>query len=127
MLKLENKKILLAEDDNLMSEILVGKFMDEKAIVTRTGDGETTLNMAKSNKYDLILLDLLLPKIDGYKVLEELKNNDETKNIAVVILSNLGQRVDVEKAIKLGAKKFLVKSLLSADEIVRVASETITP
>jgi DNA-binding response OmpR family regulator len=116
--RLEGKKILIVEDDNFLSEMLAGKLLAEKALVARSPDGASALEMARLNRYDLILLDILLPKKDGYAVLKDLKADESTKNIDVIILSNLGQKADVDTGIKLGAKKFLVKALLSIDEIV---------
>jgi DNA-binding response OmpR family regulator len=118
MNRLEGKKILIVEDDNFLSEMLAKKLMDEKALVGHASDGEVALSMANLNKYDLILLDLLLPKKNGYDVLKELKANERTKNMRVIILSNLGQKTDVDQGMKLGAEKFLVKALLSLDEII---------
>ena len=118
MNRLEGKKILIVEDDNFLSQMLAGKLLAEKALVARAADGEAAVEMANLNRYDLVLLDILLPKKDGYAVLKELKASDRTKSIDVIILSNLGQKTDVDTGIKLGAKKFLVKALLSIDEIV---------
>ena len=118
MNRLEGKKILIVEDDNFLSQMLAGKLLAEKALVARAADGEAAIEMANLNRYDLVLLDILLPKKDGYAVLKELKASDKTKSIDVIILSNLGQKTDVDMGIKLGAKKFLVKALLSIDEIV---------
>ena len=109
---------MIVEDDNFLSQMLAGKLLAEKALVARAADGEAAVEMANLNRYDLVLLDILLPKKDGYAVLKELKASDRTKSIDVIILSNLGQKTDVDTGIKLGAKKFLVKALLSIDEIV---------
>jgi DNA-binding response OmpR family regulator len=67
---------------------------------------------------DIILLDILLPGLNGFQVLEKVKANDKSKNIPVILLSNLGQKEDIEKGVKLGAAKFLVKATVTLDEIV---------
>jgi DNA-binding response OmpR family regulator len=125
MAKLENKKILIVEDDRLISSMLVKKFTDEKAIVAQAIDGESALAMIASNTFDLILLDLILPKVGGYDVLSSIRSNEKTKDLKVIILSNVGQKADVEKGLRLGAKKFLVKALFSTDEIVDASVEVL--
>jgi DNA-binding response OmpR family regulator len=81
-------------------------------------DGETGLEMAKGQGADLILLDLILPKKDGFSVLEELKGNPQTKDIPVIVLSNLESSSDVERAISMGANTYLVKANYKLDEVV---------
>ncbi len=125
MAKLDNKKILIVEDDNLLSGMLARKFTEEKAFIERALDGENAISMISSNPYDLILFDLLLPKINGFEVLESVKSNERTKNIPVIILSNIGQKADIEKGLRLGAKKFLVKALFSVEEIIDVSVEVL--
>ena len=121
-----SKKILLVEDDNFLSELLSKKLMENKAIVTRAANGEEAISIVKANpKFDLILLDLMLPKIGGFEVMEAINADPKTKGTPVIILSNLGQKNDVEKGVSLGAKKFLVKAILSLDEIVDAAMEVI--
>jgi CheY-like chemotaxis protein len=118
------KKILLVEDDNFLSELLSKKLMESKAAVTRAADGEEAIKILKTNpKFDLILLDLMLPKIGGFEVMEAINADEKIKGTPIIILSNLGQKNDVEKGVSLGAKKFLVKAILSLDEIVDAAAE----
>ena len=120
------KKILLVEDDNFLSELLSKKLIESKAVVTRAANGEEAITIVKSNpKFDLILLDLMLPKVGGFEVMEAINADDKVKGTPVIILSNLGQKNDVEKGVSLGAKKFLVKAILSLDEIVDAASEIV--
>lgn len=121
-----NKKILLVEDDNFLSELLSKKLIESKAVVTRAANGEEAISIIKSSpKFDLILLDLMLPKVGGFEVMEAINGDDKAKGTPVIILSNLGQKNDVEKGVSLGAKKFLVKAILSLDEIVDAASEIV--
>lgn len=126
MATFEGKKILLVEDDNFLSELLSKKLIESQANVTRAANGEEAISIIKSNpKFDLILLDLMLPKIGGFEVMEAINADENAKGTPVIILSNLGQKNDVEKGVSLGAKKFLVKAILSLDEIVDAASEIV--
>jgi CheY-like chemotaxis protein len=121
-----DKRILLVEDDNFLSELLSKKLIEAKASVMRAANGEEAITMVKSNpKFDLILLDLMLPKIGGFEVMEAINADEKVKGTPIIILSNLGQKNDVEKGVSLGAKKFLVKAILSLDEIVDAASEIV--
>ncbi len=126
MANFQGKRILLVEDDNFLSELLVKKFAENQANVTRAVNGEEAIKTVKSNpKFDLILLDLMLPKIGGFEVMEAINADEKVKGTPIIILSNLGQKNDVEKGVSLGAKKFLVKAILSLDEIVEAAAEII--
>ena len=121
-----NKRILLVEDDNFLSELLSKKLIEAKASVMRAADGEEAITMVKANpKFDLILLDLMLPKVGGFEVMEAINADPKIAGTPIIILSNLGQKNDVEKGVSLGAKKFLVKAILSLDEIVDAAAEII--
>jgi CheY-like chemotaxis protein len=121
-----NKRILLVEDDNFLSELLSKKLMESKANVMRAADGEEAITMVKANpKFDLILLDLMLPKVGGFEVMEAINADPKIAGTPIIILSNLGQKNDVEKGVSLGAKKFLVKAILSLDEIVDAVAEII--
>jgi len=126
MATFEGKKILLVEDDNFLSELLSKKLVENQANVTRAANGEDAVSIIKANpKFDLILLDLMLPKMGGFEVMEVINADEKTKGTPIIILSNLGQKNDVEKGVSLGAKKFLVKAILSLDEIVDAVSEII--
>ncbi len=122
---LEGKKILIVEDDALLSEMLAGKFATEKTMVDHAADGEQALTMLKGKKYDLVLLDILLPKVDGFTILENLNKDPNGMGTPVIILSNLGQKNDVQKGLALGVKKYLVKAILSLDEVVEASKEVL--
>jgi len=123
MADFSGKKILLVEDDIMLSKLMSKKLIENNADVTNALDGEEAVQIIKSNsQFDLILLDIMLPKMDGFQVLENIRADEEKKNTVVVILSNLGQKNDVEKGVSLGAKKFLVKAILPPDEIVEEIS-----
>jgi len=126
MANFTSKKILLVEDDNFLSELLLKKLVDNQAGAVRAADGEEAINILKSSpKFDLVLLDLMLPKVGGFEVMEAINADDKLKGTPIIILSNLGQKNDVEKGVSLGAKKFLVKAILSLDEIINSAAEVI--
>jgi len=126
MANFAGKKILLVEDDNFLSELLSKKLMESNATMMRAADGEEAIKMVKANpKFDLILLDLMLPKVGGFEVMEAINADPKIAGSPIIILSNLGQKNDVEKGVSLGAKKFLVKAILSLDEIVDAVAEII--
>lgn len=112
------KKIVIVEDDNFLMELMARKLTVENFEVVSAFNGEEGLKKIKEEKPDFVLLDLILPGINGFEVLEKLKNDKETMGIPVVILSNLGQKDDIEKGFKLGAEDFLVKAYFTPGEIV---------
>jgi CheY-like chemotaxis protein len=112
------KKVLAVEDDLFLKELLAGKLSDDEFNVSYASNGEEALSIAATEHPDVILLDILLPGMSGYEVLEKLKADENTKNIPVIILSNFGQPEDIEKGKSLGAADFLVKANNSLDAIV---------
>lgn len=110
--------VQIVEDDNFLSNIYKTKFEMEGFKVSVSENGEVGLADMKKNKPDVVLLDILMPKMDGYEVLKELKKNKETKNIPVILLTNLGQKEDVEKALELGADDYLIKAHFKPSETV---------
>ena len=119
------QKILFIEDEPTLQK-LVGRFLERKNYqVISALDGEAGLELTKKTKPDLILLDLILPKKDGFEVLEELKKDEITKNIPVIILTNLEGSTDVEKALSLGATTYLVKANYELEEVVKKIEETL--
>ncbi|PIV14069.1 response regulator [bacterium (Candidatus Gribaldobacteria) CG03_land_8_20_14_0_80_36_40] len=112
------KKILFIEDESALQKTF-GDILKNKGYgVLKALDGESGLRSAKGERPDLILLDLILPKMDGFEVLKELKENEETKNIPVIILTNLEETEDIQKALELGATTYLVKSSYTLEEVV---------
>ena len=111
-------KILIIEDDQLLRKIISRKLKKEKYRAIEATDGEEGLRSAQLENPDLILLDLVLPEIDGFDVLARLKKNPNTLKISVIILSNLGDEEKVEKGLKLGAADYLIKADLDPGEIV---------
>jgi len=112
------KKILFIEDESALQRTFEEALKDEGFEMISALDGETGLKMAKEKKPDLILLDLILPKIEGMEVLKKLKEDEKTKDIPVIVLTHLEELEKVEKAMELGAKAYLVKGEYSLDEVV---------
>jgi CheY-like chemotaxis protein len=112
------KKILLIEDDKFLRELMNKKLITLGYDVVTAADGESGLVMIKETKPDVVLLDLILPGINGFEVLEKAKQDPDIAAIPIVILSNLGQGEDIEKGLALGAKDFLVKAHFTPQEIV---------
>lgn len=118
-------KILVIEDEETLQKALSQFLAEEKFEVISALDGEKGLELAKTASPDLILLDIVLPKKDGYEVLEELKKDEATKRIPVILLTNLESPEDIEKAFEKGASTYLVKSNYKLEEIVKKIKETL--
>lgn len=114
----EKKKILIVEDDKILGDILLKKFLHDGFLTTLARDGEQGLKEIRTGKPDLVLLDILMPKMDGYQVLEAMNQDGSIKTTAVIIISNSGQPVELDRARKLGAKDFLIKTQFSPDEVM---------
>ncbi|MFH1598479.1 MAG: response regulator [Patescibacteria group bacterium] len=112
------QKILLIEDEKMLAEMYRTKFAKEGYKIDLAFDGDEGIRAAKAEKPDIILLDIILPKLDGFLVLKELKDDPVTKNIPVVLLSNLGQDEDIKKGKSLGANDYFVKANHTPAEIV---------
>lgn len=112
------KKILVIEDDKFLRELIVQKLLKEGYEVIEGLNGEEGVKKLSEEKPDLALLDLILPGIDGFEVLNQAKQNPETASIPVLILSNLGSQEDIERGLKLGATDFLIKAHFTPGEIV---------
>lgn len=119
--KSRNIKTLLVEDDSFLRELFSKKLTKEGFTVYEAIDGEIALGGIDDVKPDIVLLDIVLPSLDGFQVLEKIKNNPdpEIAKIPVVILSNLGQAEDEKKAKRLGATDYFIKAHFSTDEIVK--------
>lgn len=105
----KNKKIIIVEDDEDISKVYEIKFAKEDLLVFTARDGEEAIIKITAEKPDMILLDLMLPKKDGFEVLGEIKKNHSLAKIPVIILSNLSSDTDKERCLTLGANEFLVK------------------
>jgi DNA-binding response OmpR family regulator len=112
------RTILIIEDDRFLRELIAKKLEKEGYQTTEAVDGEEGIKKIKEGKPDLVLLDLILPGIDGFEVLSKMKDDPTLSQIPVIILSNLGQKEDVEKGLKLGAVDYLIKAHFTPGEII---------
>lgn len=116
-----NKKILLVEDDEVLASVYRARLEMEGFEVEEVHDGEKALSVAINFRPNLILLDVMMPKINGFDVLDILKNTPETMNMRIIMLTALSQESDRDRAEKLGVDDYLVKSqVVIADVIERV-------
>jgi CheY-like chemotaxis protein len=119
----KKKKILLVEDDKLLVTALDEVLTNAKFRVKKVTNGLKVVEKAKKFKPDLILLDLILPGMDGFAVLQKLKSTEDTKNIDVIVLSNLEKPSDIKAAGLLKAKQYIIKSMVSLDDIVFIVKK----
>lgn len=112
------KTVLIVEDDKFLGDLLVKKLKKEKFNAILALNGIEAMEMLQKNKVDIVLLDILMPGIDGFEVLTKMKKNPQIRDIPVIILSNLGSKEDIEKSMRLGADDHLVKAIFTLDEIV---------
>ncbi|KKQ65417.1 MAG: hypothetical protein A3F95_02875 [Candidatus Nealsonbacteria bacterium RIFCSPLOWO2_12_FULL_39_31] len=111
------KKILIIEDDKFLRRVISRKLSGEGYEIIEALDGEKGLKSAQEDRPDLILLDLILPGIDGFEALARIKKDPAIANIPVIILSNLGQKEDIDKGMKMGATDYLIKAHFTPGEI----------
>lgn len=115
--------LLLAEDDEFLRRMYATKFAQSGISAVLAEDGKQALALARKHKPKLALLDILMPKMDGFEVLAEMKKDPELKAIPVVLLTNLSEVSDVARAKKLGASEYLIKSHFLPSEVVAVAQK----
>lgn len=111
-------KIVLIEDDNILAKVIYEELEERDFDVNQAFDGKAGLELVRSKKPDLVLLDLVLPQKHGFDVLEELKKSPATSDIPVIVLTMLGRDDDIKKGLKLGANDYIVKSQHAVAEIV---------
>lgn len=112
------RKVLIIEDEDVLRNVLAKKLEKEGYEVFVAADGEVGMESMRNNHPEMILLDILLPKKNGYQVLEEMKADENLKKIPVLVISNSGQPVEVRKLIELGACDYLVKADFTPEEVV---------
>ena len=117
-------KILIVDDDRLMVKMYQGKFEDDGYEVVTANDGEQGLAKALELKPDLILLDVMMPKMNGFEMLKGLKNNQQTKNTPVILLTNVGEE-NANQGLDLGAVAYLVKAHYDVKDIVKKVKEIL--
>ena len=115
---LEGKTVMWVEDDAFLRDIIAKKLTNKNCKLLTAINADETFSVLEKEVPDIIMLDILLPGMNGYEILEKIKSNPKTKNVPIVVLSNFGQKSEVEKGMRLGAEKFLIKATLTLDEIV---------
>jgi len=118
-------KVLLVEDDNNLREIYEARMQAEGYDVVTASDGEQALVVAKAEKPDLVVSDVMMPKISGFEMLDILRNTDGMQAVKVIMLTALGQTDDQARADRLGADRYLVKSQVTLEDIVNVAHQLL--
>ena len=112
------KKIVLIEDDTFISQMYSLKFRQTNYTFLVARDGSEGLELIKKEKPDLVLLDIILPEIDGFEILRQIKANPELQSIPVVLLTNLGQQENIQKGMAMGAKDYIIKAHYTPQEVV---------
>lgn len=120
-----SKKILFIEDESALQRAASHVLIEDGFELLSALDGLSGLSMAREQQPDLILLDLILPKMDGFAVLEALKKDTATQHIPVIVLSNLEGGSDIERALSLGATTYLVKTNYRLEEVVTKIKEVL--
>ena len=115
---LSQTRLLIVEDDKFLRDLATQKLTKEHFLVSAAVDGEQGIAIAEKEIPDIVLLDILLPGIDGFEVLKRIRANPTLSNTRIAMLSNFGQREDIERALKGGAEQFLIKANYTLDEIV---------
>ena len=121
------KKILIAEDDTFLASAYKLKFSKSDFEVKIASDGQEAIDILQEFTPDMILLDLIMPKMDGFAVLDVVKKSEKWKNIPIIVTTNLGQQEDIDKAIRLGANDYVIKSDISIDGLVLKINGLISP
>ena len=119
------KKILIIEDEELLYNLLRKKLITEGYDVSVSEDGQKGLDSMKKDIPDLILLDIVMPNKNGFEVMEEMKKDKNLKNIPIIIISNSGQPVEIDRAKDLGAKDWLVKTEFEPLEVIKKVRKQI--
>lgn len=118
-------KILIADDDSFFRNFYSTKLKENGFITETAVDGEDTLKKLKSFRPDLLFLDIIMPNVDGFLVLEQLKNDPELKSIPVIVFSTLGQEEDIKKANQLGVKYYINKSYFDFPNMLNKINEIL--
>lgn len=124
-IKKEEKKVVLVEDDSLMSGILATHLIKEGFTIISVTEGTQAFERIQAEQPSIVLLDIVLPGVSGFDILERLKQDASTKSIPVLILSNLGSKEEIERGMDLGAEAYLVKANSMVEEITGKVQEIL--
>lgn len=119
------KRILIIEDEEILMNLLQRKLLQEGYEVSVARDGDEGLKTMRENSPDLILLDILMPRVSGIEAMEEMQKDGRLKDIPIIIISNSGQPVEIDQAQKLGAKDWLIKTEFDPQEVVEKVKKQI--
>jgi two-component system response regulator VanR len=118
------KRILLVDDDQSLTNILNEELIKQHFSPTVTNNGIKALRLLKSNNYDLVLLDLLMPELGGFDVIKILRT--EQKKLKIIVISNLSSDLDINKAKELGADEYLVKTEISLNDVIKAVKKHLS-
>ena len=118
-------KVLLVEDDRFVSSMLKSRLEHDGFVVDQAFDGEEGVQKMRTVRPDLVILDIILPKMSGFEVLEHVVGDSELSNTPIMVVSNLGQETDVEKARSLGAVDYYVKARTSIDDLENIVKNRL--
>jgi DNA-binding response OmpR family regulator len=113
------QNILLVEDDPFLIDIYTTKLKESGFLVEVASDGEEAIRKVKEKPFDLMLLDIVLPKLDGWDILRQIKADSKLKDLKIIIISNLSQKEEVERGMNLGVEKYLIKAHYTPSEVVK--------
>ncbi len=125
IVNLEGKKIIWVEDDQFLNDIIARKLSTTKCIFFHASEGPEALALIAKEMPDIVMLDIVLPGMDGFEILGKIKNDPKIKHIPVILLSNLGQESDIQKSTSLGAARFLIKAMVTPTEIIDHIKEVL--
>lgn len=121
-----NRDILIVEDDKLLRDLLTEKLERSGFTIVGAIDGKQALEKLETVMPSIILLDLVLPGLDGFEILRHIKEDPKTKAVPVLVLSNLGDKDDIRRAKDLGAEEYLIKAHYTLDDIAKRVEELVT-
>lgn len=119
MVEQKSKKVLVVEDDEFLANAMRVQLETDGYEIVIAQNGEEAKQLVEEHKPNVVILDLILPKVDGFVFLEEIRNIEEYKKLPIIVASNLGQKEDIKKAMDLGANDYVVKTNLSIEELVQ--------
>lgn len=121
------KKVLVVEDEQLIGDLLQRKLREEGYYALVARDGETGLKQVREEKPDIVLLDIVLPRLNGFEVLSEMRKDEALRKIPVIIISNSGQPTEIEKAKEAGVRDWLIKTEFDPQEVLEKVQRHIGP
>ncbi len=120
------RNILLVEDDPFLVDIYIKKLQQAGFNVSNVDSGEEALKVVKETPFDLVLLDIVVPDLDGWEILKQIKSPEAKNHPKVIVFSNLGQKSEVEKGIQLGADKYLIKANYTPTEVIEEVRKALS-